>query len=334
MGSPGDIAAMLGKRREAARNPEPATPERAGAANEPTSQEGDAEPETAPGESETYDETLDPEPPVEPPRTWTKAEKEAFRNLPREHQMAVAQREMERDAHYQRGLQDAAARQQAAQAREQAAEQARQRYEQALPVLLQQFQAQVAGQFQDIKTWDDVREMQKNDPMRYMEWDAAIKQTEALKQQAAEVQRRQQEQYQHQYREWLRGQIDQFSKAAPEYFDAEKSPKLWADLRSELVETGISEQEVNHLMNGGSIPFHDHRTLILLRDAMKYRAAQKALKAAKPKSVPPVQKPGTPTPRAAVSEQVIRDLTAKMKDTGAPRDIAALLTARRKAAAS
>lgn len=330
LGSPGEIAAMLGKRREAARNPEPATPPVAGAAQEEPA--AVPEEEQPPGETEEV-ETAE-EPAIDPPRSLTKAEKEAFASLPRELQEAWASRERDRETYYRKGHDEAAAKARAAEAATAEAQQARQRYEQALPGLLQQFQSQVAAEFSDIKSWEDVEAMQTQDPVRFLRWQVAQQKGQALQAEANKVQQRQFEEQTKRFEAWRNDQWKELVKVLPEYADDAKAPKLFGELRHELKETGFKDNELAALFEGRTLSFLDHRVQVLLREAVKYRAAQKALKAAKPKPVPPVQRPGTSTAKAEVSTAHIRDLTNRMKETGAPRDIAALLSARRKAAAS
>src|SRR5437764_1181432 len=112
---------------------EPATPE----PTESTAQANDAAPaEGQPsGETESQPEPA-AEPLIEPPRSWTKDEKERFKTLPRETQEYLAERETERDREIRRSQNEAAEKLKGLSAKEQAVEQARQQYEAALPQLL------------------------------------------------------------------------------------------------------------------------------------------------------------------------------------------------------
>jgi hypothetical protein len=53
-----------------------------------------------PGQTEGVPEPADELPPIEPPRSWTKDEKERFQSLPRETQAYLAEREQERDREF------------------------------------------------------------------------------------------------------------------------------------------------------------------------------------------------------------------------------------------
>jgi len=320
------VGLMNGPRPEE-ENP-PATAEEPGAAEQESAPDGDdAEPQEAPGDAEATDEA--DEPPVKPPRTWTAAEKEAFASLPREHQQAIVDRESERDRYYQRGLQEAAAKAREASSREQAAEQARQQYEAALPQLYQQFAAQFQTEFQDIKTWDDVSNMRQNDPMRYMAWQEAREKGNALQKQATEAQQRQQQETAQRWVEYVNAETQAFTEKAPEFANPETATKAQAQAREVLVDLGFSEGELAAMWEQGQpLSLRDHRVMLLVRDAMKYRAAQKAAKTAAKKPVPPVQRPGTASSKGEGQAVDLKILDQKLSRSGRIEDAVALLTAR------
>ncbi len=328
-----DAVAFLRERRTGAPTPKPVAPEPAAEAEpDSPSQDDDAGPAEAPGEYEENDEAR--EPPIEAPRTWSKAEREAFEALPREHQQMLADRERERDAHYQRGLQDAAEQRKAATAERQAAEQARQQYEQALPSLLQNFQHQFATEFQDITTWADVEQMQENDPLRFQRWSLAKEKGQALQREAANAQETQRREGVRQWQNYVAAQDAAFLEKAPEFKDPKRVAALAADAGAMFKDLGFSQQEIAGAWEQGQpISLRDHRIQLLARDAMRYRTAEKARKAAQPKAVPPVQRPGVATSRGESSSTHIRDLTNKVKSTGSVDAAVALLRARRNAAA-
>ena len=301
-----------------------------GAAEYESAPDGDdAEPDEAPGETEDEDEAE--EPPIQPPRTWTKAEKEAFASLPREHQQAIVARESERDSYYQRGLKEAADKSKAAQAREQAAEQARQQYEAALPQLHQQFAAQFQAEFQDIKTWDDVSKMQAEDPMRFQAWQVAREKGNALAQQAAAAQQRQQQEATQRWVEYVNAETQAFTERAPEFANPETATKAQAQAREVLIDVGFGEDELAAMWERGSpLSLRDHRLMLLVRDAMKYRVAQKAAKTATRKPVPPVQRPGTAPSKGEAQAVDLRTLKDRLRSSGNPEDAVAYLTARRR----
>ena len=102
---------------------------------ESTPEDGD---DAAPPDEETSSDDEggdDPEgddlPPIDPPASWTKAEKEAFAALPRAHQETISERERARVADIRRTQDEAAQVRKAAEAAREGAEKARQQYEEA-----------------------------------------------------------------------------------------------------------------------------------------------------------------------------------------------------------
>ncbi len=330
-----DAAAFLRARREGvALAPKPEAPEPAAEAEPDSSQEEDAAAadEQHPGETDESDPAG--EPPIAPPKSWTKAEKDAFASLPREHQQSIVDRETERESYYRKGHDEAARERQAAQAEKQAAEQARQQYEQALPSLLQSFQAQFATEFQDITTWPDVEAMQENDPLRFQRWTLAREKGQTLQREAEQAQYRQRQEGAKRWQDYVATEDAAFIAKAPEFKDPKKTAALAAEAGAMFKDLGFSQDEINGAWEHGQpISLRDHRVQLLARDAMRYRAAQKAAKAAQPKPVPPVQRPGVATSRGESSTTHIRDLTNKVKSTGSVDAAVALLRARRNAAA-
>lgn len=292
----------------------------------------DAEPpEEAPGEEPEVEDEAE-EPPVKPPRTWTKAEKEAFALLPREHQQSIVDRESERDSYYQRGLQEAAQRARTAQSAQQAAEQARVQYEAALPQLFQQFSAQFQTEFQDIKTWDDVSAMRQNDPMRFMAWQEAKAKGETLQKEAQQAQERQHQQYWQRFAEYTKAE-----DAKSEEYLKKEHPKLGAmdqvgkGVRQMLIDdVGFTDQEVSAWWTGQPMSLRDSRVQKVFVDAFAYRKAKAGVKEASEtrKPVPPVQRPGTASNRGESQNVQAKILSDRLTKSGKLEDAVALLNAR------
>ena len=66
--------------------------------------------ESPPVEAEAKDAAVEQLPPVEPPRSWSKEDKELFKGLPRETQERLAERERSRDSDFSRRQQEATER--------------------------------------------------------------------------------------------------------------------------------------------------------------------------------------------------------------------------------
>ncbi len=333
--APRENPAIAGRKaveeRAAETNLEPATnpDEGDGAAPQELADEADTTPpETEPG-SETGTEDPAETPTIDPPRSWTKAEKEAFAALPREHQQNIAERERSRELDIRRGQNEAAERIRAAEAREQAAEQARQQYENALPNLLQTIQNQTAAEFQDIKSWDDVKRMADEDFPRYLRFDAMYKQSQAVQQEVQQSQARQQQQAAQNFEAFRQRETARFLELAPEYGDPAKAPKLQADVRHIFDDVGVTEPELRSLWSGQSgISLHDHRVQMIIRDAVRWRTAQKAVKTAQPKPSAPVQRPGIASNKGESRRADIDKLDQTLSKTGSRQAALALMRAR------
>lgn len=306
-----------------------------GAAHEESSDELDAavadDDQQPPGETE-QDDPADAQPSIDPPRSWSDEDKEAFKALPHDVQQRIAERERAREREIRQRQDEAAEQRKAAEAQLSAAEQARQHYEQQLPHLLQTMHNQFQQEFSDVQSWDDVQKMAQDDPVRYLRWDAMRKQGEAVQREAQAAQVRQQKQQQEWFQNFRAEEAMKFVEKAPEFADPEKAPRLQQQAFETLQDIGWSQQEIQAAWNeGAQISVHDHRFQLLVRDAMKYRNAQKATKTAKPKTVPPVQRPGPATGKNEAKASELQALERKLESTGKARDAAALLVARARA---
>jgi hypothetical protein len=305
-------------------------------AQESTSQEGDAAVETPPGEADSVDPAAQELPPIEPPRSWTKEDKELFAGLPRETQERLAERERSRDTDFSRRQNDAAEKLKGLTAKEQAAEQARQHYESALPQLLQTLQQQHAGEFADVRTIQDVERLAREDWPRYLQWDLAQKKVVGVQQEMQAAQLRQNQEMLQRFAAFAKRQDDLFIEKAPELADAKKMVELQKSAVDTLKAIGFDETELGPAWVGQKdLSLRDHRVQLLIRDASLWRDAQAKAKAATTKSVPPVQRPGTSQPRGAAQDQQIQNLNKQLESASgvnALRAAAKLVAAKRAAA--
>jgi hypothetical protein len=306
------------------------------AARESADEAGAAPPETeVRGETE---EGADPAnlPPIEPPRSWTKQDKELFTSLPRETQERIAERERSRESDFLRRQNEAADKLKGLTAKEQAVEQARQQYEAALPILLENLQGAMAGEFADIKTMADVQKMASEDWPRYIRWDAQQKQIAVVKQELSAAEARQQQERQEKFSEFARREDDLFKEKVPDMADAKKAAELQTACLATLTGLGFADAELAQSWNGQKdLSLRDHRVQLLIRDATLWREAQAKAKAASSKTVPPVQRPGTAQPRGAAQEAQIQNLNKRLETASgvnALRAAADLVKAKRAAA--
>src|SRR5215472_13587316 len=270
--------------------------------------------------------------PIEPPRSWTKEDKELFTGLPRATQERLAERERSREGDFLRRQNEAAEKLKGLAAKEQAVELARQTYEAALPQLLQTLQQQQAGEFADIKSMADVERLAREDWPRYLLWDLQQKKVAEVTQHMLAGQHRQAQEKLTQFVEFAKRQDDLFKEKVPDMADDTKAAQLQRQALAVLSDLGFDEAELVPLWNGQKeLSLRDHRLQLLIRDATLWREAEKKAKAAAVKPVPPVQRPGAATPRQGTDEARVQHLTQRLEQTGSLRDAAALVRARRAA---
>src|SRR5215472_13221916 len=270
--------------------------------------------------------------PIEPPRSWTKEDKELFTGLPRATQERLAERERSREGDFLRRQNEAAEKLKGLAAKEQAVELARQTYEAALPQLLQTLQQQ-AGEFADIKSMADVERLAREDWPRYLLWDLQQKKVAEVSQHMLAAQHRQAQEKLTQFAEFAKRQDDLFKEKVPDMADEAKAAELQRQALAVLGQLGFDEAELVPLWNGHKeLSLRDHRLQLLIRGATLWREAQAKAKAAATKPVPPVQRPGAATARQGTDEARVQHLTQRLEQTGSLRDAAALVRARRAAA--
>jgi len=315
-------------------NPEEqAAPVEAAPEELPSDGQDAAQPQADPGE--TTEQQSEPEaelPPIEPPRSWTKEEKEEFASYPREAQEKIARREQERESALRRGQNEAAEKLKGLSAKEQAAEQARQQYEAALPALLQSLSEEMQGEFADVKTLADVNRLAAEDPFRFAKYQAKQMQVAAIQREAQQAQERQQAEYRNQWSSFASKEDQTFAEKVPEMADPAKAKQIADSAVSVLHDHGFTDQELAKLWNGeASISLRDHRLQLLIRDAVRLRDAQKVAAKPAPKPVPQVQRPGVAQTRASSGDAQIQALQKRFDQTGNAKDAAALLNAKRAA---
>lgn len=327
-----EAAERLGRPKEPAptNSGDDVAAQRAPADPEPSGDDPEAAAATEPPGETTEADDAASEPPVDPPRHWRKAEKELFATLPRENQLALIENERARDREIQKGIQANTEREKALEAERQAAEKARQQYEAALPQITQLLAAQHQSEFADIKTLADAEKLLQANPSRYMKWELSQKKVAAAQAEASQLAQARQAEAAKWYDQFVRTEDARFIEAAPEYGDPAKAEKLQLAAVETLTEIGFSEDELTALMKGQR-PLHarDHRVQLLVRDATRWRQAQKAAATAKARTVPPVTRPGTAPDKGAAKVQALQEAQKQLARTGRTEDAVALLRAKR-----
>jgi hypothetical protein len=301
------------RHKQAAGEEQPAESAPEATAEESAVEADAAPPEEAPGETQEVEPAEDL-PPIDPPRSWTKDEKDRFKSLPRETQEYIASREQERERTVRQSQNEAAEQRKAIEAERSKVEQARQQYESALPILLQTLSANYNADFADIKTIQDVQRLSVEDPLRYTQWDAHQKQIAAVQQEIAAAQQRQAHERNQQLIDFRKREAELFIERAPEFADEAQRAKLQSSAVSVLKDLGFKDNELADYWNGErDISIHDHRFHLLVRDAIKLREMQEKAKQVKAVPKPPVQRPGVPQGKNAAREAEIQALNKQLE---------------------
>jgi len=148
------------------------------------------------------------------------------------------------------------------------------------------------------------------------EFDAHQQQLMFAQQEKSRVERQQAEDFQRSHAKFLEAETAKLVEKIPEFADPEKGPKFKAEMKAFLKDAGFNDQEIGGIA--------DHRSVLIARDAMLYRAAKKATATAAQaaKTAPQVQRPGA-SPRTDVRAEIQKSAMAKLAKTGRIEDAAA-----------
>lgn len=175
---------------------------------------------------------------------------------------------------------------------------------------------QIADKFQNVDWVKLARENPAEWAQMRAEFDAHIGQLEHAKAEKARADQAHAEEFQRTYQQRLKDEGEKLREKIPEFADETKGAKLRADLKGFLKESGLTDTEISGIV--------DHRMVVIARDAMLYRAAQKSkAQAAQAANVAPkVQRPGA-SPRTDVKADIRRAAIQKVAKTGSVEDAAA-----------
>lgn len=323
-----DLLQSMRKKPAAESADEPATAE----AEESSSQKDDGDPrDEAHAEKTKEAEPEEKLPPIEPPRFWTSDAKERFNSLPRETQQYIVEREQARDAEVRRTQNESAERGKSLDSKLAETQKSRDDFvtkAEALSQMIQNF-----GPFADIKTHQDVINLQRSDPFRFQEYLVHRDGVQQLNNELASAKQQQSNEHLNGLRKYESDELVKVAEALPELKDPEKLNARIADGIAYLkTNYDISQDDIRQFATEGTKPFILSAAFQLLTDkAMKYDALQKAKVEAVKKPVPPVQRPGVAAPRGAASAENVQTLSRKLETSGSVDDALALLLAQRKA---
>ena len=269
-------------------------------------------------------------PPIDPPRSWTQAEKERFQSLPRETQEYLHTREQERDRDFRRSQNEIAEQRKATQAEREAAEKARLQYESKLPQISKTLESALQAEFSDVKTFDDLRRMQAEDPFRYQQWDLRQKELAAIKAEEGFAEQRQAQERQNKRNAYEAEQTKLLVELVPEMADPKKAGELRERAVAMLVDDlGLKNDQLSRWMadDTGHEILSNAGIQKLIADGLKFRDIKSAPKAVVKPNLPPVQRPGAAKPSGNSNSERIQALTNRFHQTGDLKDAAALRAA-------
>lgn len=280
------LASFKAKKAEQAEAPEDAPAEE-------SAETPDGSPDEVPAETQEAEDQEENLPPIEPPRSWTKEDKELFASLPRETQENIADRERSRERDFLNRQNEAAEKLKGLTAKEQQVEQARQQYESALPMLLQTLQQAQQGEFSDIKTMADVEKLAREDWPRYALWDAQQKKIAAVAQEVRAAQDRQVSEFQSKWSEFADKQDKLLIERMPHLKDTAEANKVGERAFQHLEEIGFTKDEIGKSWDGQlGISVRDARLQQIIAEWTSFKEAKANIAKPLAKPVKPVQRPG------------------------------------------
>ncbi len=216
-----------------------------------------------------------------------------------------------RQADYTRKTQALAESRKAHEAEVAAVREERAKYAQTLT----QMEAFLAAQAPSTEGLDALRQ---TDPAEYAARMSDVlrhqQQLATLAQQRQMTERQMAEDQAQQHAAFVAAERDKLLDAVPEWRDREAAQADLTALRAEGLARGFTDAELDSVA--------DHRALLLLRDAMRWRQAEQAKASVKPKiAKAPVLAPGatgTVTPKPGTSEY--RQAMDRLRSTGKPQD--------------
>src|SRR6266516_3865903 len=296
--------------------PEPA-PEPAAEPPQPIDDSAPVEtPATAeePAQDDPAEEAL---PQIDPPRSWTKEQREHWQSLPRTTQEYLHGRETDRDREVRKVQNEAADARKAAEAERATIAQQRAQYEQAIKAALDIQSKGGTSEFADIQSSADAMKLATEDPFRYARFAAHQQQLQVLQQEQAQAQHRQIQEREAQMGEWRAKQDAAFIDRVPEFADTAKREALQKAAVATLSDVGFSQEEMQGLYQNSIL--RDARIQELILKAAKYDQGQRMLKTAPAKSVPPVMRPGVSQPRPSANAAKIEALNTQLESATGTR---------------
>lgn len=209
--------------------------------------------------------------------------------------------------------------------RENVARELNSRYQEAQQVT-GYLEQQLMGEYNAVN-WNELRAVDPAEfAARKQEYNERFNQIQQLKRNVAQNLQSQKEEVEakqaREEQDLLAKESEKLQAAIPEFADQAKAKEILTQMSGYLKTYGYSDQEIAQV--------YDHRHVMILRDAMAYRAMQ-SMKPQLDKKVvtlPKVLKPGAAKSKADINSERMQQLRAKVRKTGNTRDLASLLVNR------
>jgi signal transduction histidine kinase len=169
---------------------------------------------------------------------------------------------------------------------------------------------------------EDLTALKDNDPVGYAikvaENMEREKQLAAVRAERESVQAKQVAENQERLKAHIAQEAERLRSAIPEFSDEVKGEVIRKEIRDYAKSVGWSDQELSQV--------YDHRAVLTLYRAMQFEKLQKSKPAVSKRvaEAPKSLAPGVGSPRLDKDGEAVKKLTKQLKQTGRPRDAAAL----------
>lgn len=181
------------------------------------------------------------------------------------------------------------------------------------------YEQQLMGEYNSIN-WQELRQ---SNPAEYaalqQDYNQRYQQLQQAKQQVAYEQQRLQyeetQKSQQAFQKSITEQREKLAEVIPEFRDPAKAKALKEEMRGFLKVNGFKDEEIEQV--------YDHRHVLLIRDAMKYRGLQDKSPQIvnKVKDAPKLLKPGA-KPQFSKQTQLLKDARSRLRKSGNLKDAA------------
>lgn len=252
--------------------------------------------------TETESESEPDEPALAPPPSWSDDEKELFKGLPLKAQQAIARKHTEADRLVTSKTTEIASERKQIEA-------LKAQFQQGLVERFQKLDQLIVSMDAKEPDWQAILDGEGVVAFnqKRLAWDSNQKARESLKAERDKIGKEQSEEQNRNLLAYAEAEHRSLAEKWPEFVDQAKGKTVKGEVNSYLVDIGYSQAEINSVL--------DHRAMVVVRDALKYRALQKAKPEVEKKlrEAPPMRKsgPSSDTDRDAEAHRKARQMVQK-----------------------